>query len=273
MADQVVPGRDPSRAGSGTEAADRVADVLLLFTHGAPSLGVSEIARELSLSKAVVFRILQSLVSRGLLSGDRATRGYQLGPAAVTLGVRAFRDLDMRRAARVPLRRLRDETGETTTLSLRAQGFRVYLDQYESRHEIKMTVEVGRRYPLHAGASSRAILAFLPPETVADVVAAGLPPITSDTITDESVLRRRLAATRASGVAVSRQERQDGAASVAAPVLNIDGDAVGAISVCGPVTRFDRATVKRYTPMVQQAAGEISHALGWNGGEGLTARG
>lgn len=256
-----------SRVAIGTESADRVADVLLLLTEGASSVGVSEVARELSLSKAVVYRILQSLVSRGFVLGDRTTRGYQLGPAAVALGARALRDVNIRRAARGPLQRLRDEAGETTTLSQRLGMFRVYLDQYVSRHEIKMTIEVGRRYPLHAGASSRAILAFLPVETVDEVVAAGLSALTSDTVTDAGVLRERLAATRVSGVAVSRQERQDGAASVAAPVFNIDGDAVGGISLCGPASRFEQPVVDRYAPMVREIATEISRSLGWSGDE------
>lgn len=239
--------------------------MLQLFAQGSTSLGVSEIARQLSLSKAVVYRILQSLVSREFLSGDPVTRVYRLGPAAVALGIRAFRDLDMRRAARQPLQRLRDETGETTTLSQRVQMSRVYLDQYESTHEIKMTVEVGRRYPLHAGASSRAVLAYLPAETVDEVLSAGLPALTSETITTVEQLRRRLATTRNTGVAVSREERQSGAASIAAPVFSLDGDPIGAISVCGPVNRFDRSAIKRYSPMVLATAHEISRSLGWDG--------
>src|SRR5262249_1445924 len=53
-----------ARAHSGTESAARVADVLTLFIAGPAALGVSEISRELGLSKAVVHRILQSLASR-----------------------------------------------------------------------------------------------------------------------------------------------------------------------------------------------------------------
>ena len=76
----------------GTEASARVADVLLQFLGGSPSLGVSAIARELGLSKAVVHRILRSLVDRRLLEVDPETRAYGLGPAAVALGARALRD-------------------------------------------------------------------------------------------------------------------------------------------------------------------------------------
>lgn len=255
------------RAGTtgGTEAAARVADVLALFTTGAAALGVSEIARELGLGKAVVHRILQSLASRSFVEPDPQTRGYRLGPGAVALGARALRDLDLRRAARPVLSALRDQTRETTTLSAPIDGSRVYLDQYESPQEIKMKVELGRPYPLYAGASSRAILAFLPESIQESVIAAGLSPLTSETIGAPEVLRRRLAETRATGYATSRGERQQGAGSVAAPVFGMDGDVAGAISVCGPVSRFDTESVQRYVPLVRRAATEISRALGWTG--------
>ena len=257
------PGEQP--AMTGTEAAARVADVLRMFTNGPAAVGVSEIARELGLSKAVVHRILQSLVSRSFVVVDPATREYRLGPSAVALGVRALRDIDLRRAARPVLRRLRDLTGETTTLSELVASSRVYLDQFESRQEIKMTVELGRPHPLHAGASGRAILAFLPEQTVEQVIESGLPALTPATIRSSGGLRRSLAKVRSGGYATSQGERQHGAGSVAAPVFGIDGDVLGAISVCGPVSRFDAEAVDRYAPMVVAAAAEVSQSLGWDG--------
>ena len=113
----------------GTEAATRVADVLLLFTDGPDSWGVSAIARELGLSKAVVHRILQTLVDRQLLAPNAHTRGYQLGAASAALGARALRESDLRRAAMPVLRRLQTLTGETTTVSALVPDGRVYLDQ------------------------------------------------------------------------------------------------------------------------------------------------
>lgn len=251
-------------AGSGTAATDRVAAVLALFIHGPAGAGVSEIARELSLSKAVVHRILQSLASRGFVTVDPDTREYRLGPAAVALGSRALSDVDLRRAAQPVLRRLRDDTEETTTLSELVDDTRVYLDQFESRQEVKMTVELSRPHPLHAGASSRVILAYLPAERVQRIIDAGLPALTADTIATAGSLRRELAETRRTGCAASHNERQPGASSVASPVFNVDGEVIGSLSVCGPSARFDDAAIARYAPMVMAAAEEVSRALGWD---------
>jgi DNA-binding IclR family transcriptional regulator len=252
--------------GAGTESAGRVADVLLLFTDGPTALGVSQIARQLGLSKAVVHRILQSLTARGITSYEAASRQYQLGPAAAALGARALRDSDLRSAALAVLRRLRDETGETATLTAPIAGGRVYLDQFGSTREIKMTVELGRRFPLHAGSSGKSMLAYLPAGEQELRLAGQLEQLTPDTITDPAALRAELTQIRDLGYATSAGERQPDAASVAAPVFGMSGDVAGAISVCGPRYRVTADFVAQIAPQVVAAAREISRRLGWHAG-------
>lgn len=254
------------REVQGTETAARVADILLLFTDGPSSLGVSAIARRLDLSKAVVHRTLQTLVDRELLVSDPETRTYQLGPATAALGARALRDSKLRSAAMPVLRDLQRATGETTTVSALVPNGRVYLDQVESRSEIKMTVELGRRFPLHAGSSSTCVLAFLPPAAQELVLVGPLEPLTNRTMTDPEALRFQLIQIRRLGFAHSEGERQEGAASVAVPVFGFDGSVLGAISVCGPASRIDSTTRDRWARPLQEAADHVSRALGWRGG-------
>ncbi len=247
---------------SGTASATRVADVLLLFLHEPAGIGITDAARRLGLSKAVVHRILQSLEARAFVRLDGYSRRYVLGPAVSALGAQALRQLDLRSAAMPVLRRLQQETGETTTVSALVGTHRVYLDQVVSLAEIKMTVEIGRAWPLHAGSSSRAILAFAAPELREHVLAGDLPGITPLTITDRATLEADLEQVRARGVAVSRGERQPGAGSLAAPVLGPDGTAVGAISICGPAARFPDEVTAHLIERVIAAADEVSTALG-----------
>lgn len=159
------------------------------------------------------------------------------------------------------LRRLQHETGETTTVSELVGTARVYLDQIPSLKEIKMTVELGRPFPLHAGASSKAILAFAPLELRQLILASPLVALTPKTITRRVELEAELLRVEQAGTAVSFGERQPGAASVAAPVLGIDGHATGAISACGPIDRFGAETVERLRPLVWSAAQEVSEKL------------
>jgi DNA-binding IclR family transcriptional regulator len=251
----------------GTEAAARVADVLMAFTDGPKTLGVTAIARELKLSKAVVHRILNSLVDRKLLTSDPRTREYRLGAAAAALGARALRGSELRSAALPVLRSLQQTTNETVTVSALVPGGRVYLDQVESTREIKMTVELGRRFPLHAGSSSTCILAFMTESEQDSLLHQGnLEMLTSRTVTDPAALQQRLREIRAAGFSWSDGERQEGAGSIAAPVFGFDGEVVGAVSVCGPTARFDASTRERFVPLLLEAAETISRRLGWRGG-------
>ena len=249
-----------ARAGNGTEVASRVGSILALFVAKSGSIGVSEASRELGLSKAVVHRILQSLVTQGLVSADVDRRRYRLGPLAVALGARAYAESDLRRAALPALYALSEQSTETATVSHRIGLSRVYLDQAISDREIRMSVELGRPYPLHGGSSGKAILAFCD-EGTRDAVLDRLTPLTPTTITDRASLEQELAEIRRRGVAISFGERQAGAASVAAPVFGADGLVVGSLSVCGPVDRFTEEVIAGLVELVPAGAGTVTRRL------------
>lgn len=242
----------------GTESADRVADVLLLFARSDDPLGVSKIARSLSLSKAVVHRILQSLISRSLLQIVPGASTYVLGPAAIGLGTKAWSQLDVRSVASPILRRLRDDTRETTTLSVLVGHHRIYLDQYESPQEVKMVVEIGPRFPLHSGASSRSILAHLPQPFVdeaVDQLRIAKPEIEIDEYL------KVLQSVRTKGYAASRNERNTGAAAIAAPFFDTAGNVLGSISSSGPVSRYGEEGHEDHARLVMEAAQAITSLL------------
>lgn len=252
-------------SGGGTTSAARAADVLLEFGRRSSALGVSEIARATGMSKAVAHRILTTFVECGLLLYEPSTRRYLLGPAAATLGARALDVSPLRRMAREALVDLQRVTGETATISGRLPGGRVYLDQVESTQEIKMTVELGRRFDLHSGSSGRIILAYLSDEEQDDLLSRPLERLTSTTIVDPAALRETLRAARARGVCRSTGERQEGAGSVAAPVFGADGSVIGSVSVCGPSYRMTDEACDRYESSLVEAAQRISRALGYRG--------
>jgi DNA-binding IclR family transcriptional regulator len=255
----------PRSVTSGTESAGRVVDVLLKFLNGADALGVSELARDMGVSKAVVHRALKTLSTRDLVQFDAASRQYRLGAGAAALGVRALRDSDLRSSSTPHLGRLHEHTGETVTLSGLIPGGRVYLDQIVSSHEIAMSVEMGRRFPLHAGSSSKCMLAFMSAREVQRILAEPLAALTPVTIVDPAALLQQLELIRQRGFAVSDGERQRDAGSVAAPIFGLVGTVVGAVSVCGPKFRVNDEFVREIAPQVVEAADSISHSLGFPG--------
>lgn len=246
-------------------AVERAADVLLYFTQvGSATLGVTDIAVALGLSKAAVHRLLASLRSRGLIALDEETRRYSLGPAALVLGLACLDRLDVRRIAAAEMNALSAQTQETVTLSVRTGDTRVYVEQVTPAREIIMSVSIGVPFPLHAGASSKAFLAFLPPDEVETYLAHKLPKLTPATVTDARRLRRELKEIRAGGWAKSFEERQSGAASVAAPVFDHAGVPAAVVSVCGPVDRF-RSEVDTCVDRLLAATARMSTQLGFRG--------
>jgi IclR family acetate operon transcriptional repressor len=226
--------------GSQTVAAvERAADILLYFAEvDQPDLGISDIAAGLRISKAAVHRVLASLRSRGLVTADEQTRRYSLGPEALILGLSALQRIDIRPLALVELADLSTETNETATLSIRTGASRVYVDQVTPQRPVIMRVSIGVAYPLHAGSSSKAFLAFLPERDIEHYLQGPLERLTSSTQTGKRALLQELATIRACGWAASVGERQSGAASVAAPLFNAHDDVVAVISLCGPTERF-----------------------------------
>jgi len=252
-----------SESSSGVE---RALDVLRCFGRsGQITLGVTEIADELGLSKAVVHRTLSAFRSRGFLEIEESTHRYRLGPEIVLLGLRYLDQIDVRSLGRQTLNDLVAATNETATLSVRMAWTRVYIDQVTPNRDVKMVVQLGEPFPLHAGASSKALLAFLPAGDQEEYLSAeSLSAMTPHTITDPARLREELEGIRAAGFAVSFSERDASAGSVAAPVFGHEGAPLGVISVSGPVERF-RAEAQAASQALLAAVHELSRRLGYRG--------
>lgn len=254
------------KQGQTVVSIDRAADVLTLFGGSPdPTLGVTEIANALGLSKAVVYRILSSFRAKGFVELDEATRRYSLGPAVLHLGLAYMNRMDIQRLARPELEKLSRETDETATLSLRTGWTRVYVDQVNPERDVKMVVPIGLQMPLHAGASSKAFLAFLDADEQEEYLSRELDKLTSKTVTNPKTLRAQLRAIRDLGYAASLGERMEGAGSVAAPVFGHDGTPVAVISVCGPVERF-KDEADDAASLLLEATARLSRQLGHRAG-------
>ncbi|MEM8825287.1 MAG: IclR family transcriptional regulator C-terminal domain-containing protein, partial [Pseudomonadota bacterium] len=85
---------------------------------------------------------------------------------------------------------------------------------------------------------------------------------TAATVTDPAALRTRLETIRADGFNISVDDLDEGAFSIAAPILNATGEVIAAISVAGAIARYDEIRRARYLATVRAAAEEISAKLG-----------
>lgn len=226
--------------------------VLSAFSYEEPVLGVSELARRLGIGKSTVHRILATLAADGFVERTPDDR-YRLSIKLYELGQQVAASNELRERAHPVLEQLRNESGETAHLAVLAGTDVVYLDRLESPHMLHLMTRIGRRRAAHATSSGKCLLAFGPPAAVSTVIAGGLPRLGPRTITSPTLLRRALAEVRARGYAVSVEESAPGVVSVAAPIFDVTGACVAAMSVAGPISRMPPESLERFARLVLSA--------------------
>jgi IclR family acetate operon transcriptional repressor len=246
------------------QVLDRTFAILDLFDEERPEWTATEVARTLELPVPTTHRILMALKQRGYVSQHEETKRFRLGVGALHLGDRAHAAVDLRSLSLPVLKRLSRETGETALLTVVAPGGSrgVCLERVETAQPLRLSVQPGRRVPLHAGASQKALLAFLPSDAVDRVLSQPLERLCEHTIVEPRQLRAELTGIRDRGWADSNEETNLGGRGIALPVLSERGDVVCAIGIAGPSARLDDARIASQFPTVVSAAQEISSALG-----------
>lgn len=147
--------------------------VLELLGVGGGGLSVEDIVSRSGLSREMVGRILAELAGFGLVV-PCSDGTYALARRLLGLASRVGWVESLQLAARPPLTRLRDESGETSSLLLEDSGQALYLDQVESRHELRCRGWIGRRVPLEGTSVGAAFDDPSRPHIVADAVEAGI---------------------------------------------------------------------------------------------------
>jgi DNA-binding IclR family transcriptional regulator len=236
--------------------------VLELFSGTSPDWSVTDIGRTLDLPVATTHRIVRSLTAHGYLRRTARAR-YRLDSAALELGVTAVHTLDIRAAVHPTLAELAADCGETVLLSVydERRSCARCIDRIEARHPLRLSLDIGECTPLHAGATSKAVLAALDQAIIEDVLAHPLEKVGPKTIRDPGRLRAELQRVRDRGWAYSAEENDGGAWGVAAPILTLGGHLVGAIGIAAPTVRHSREAAERLGLLTMQAAERAARAL------------
>lgn len=224
-------------------------DILLCFTD-AVDLSLTEIAGRVGLHKSTVHRLLASLEGKNFIVRDPNTEKYRLGFRIWELSANRSRSDDPAVMLLPEMERLRDELGETISLYVRDGKERIRIQAVQSNREIRRVAPVGVRLPLYAGAASKILLAYEEPQIWEELIASEEWPDE----TDLGKYREQLLQIRRSGFATSIEEREQGAAAVAAPVLNRSHKLIAALSVSGPSSRFRENRMQQAAPSVMEAA-------------------
>jgi IclR family transcriptional regulator, KDG regulon repressor len=224
---------------------------------------INEIATALGVHPSTALRLLHTLRKHGFVR-ELDNHHYRLGPATFRLGFKALEEIDLRSVARPFMDELSDKTGETVHLGVLTGNDVVYIEKVEAKHPVRMYSRIGAIAPLHCTGVAKAILSFLPPDHFSRVIGNGeLQRFTDHTLTTTEALQADLTVSRERGFALDDEEHETGIHCVAAPILSGDGKVLGALSVSGPTSRIDKATLMDFAPAVKEAAKETSEEFGW----------
>ncbi len=237
-------------------AVERALDVLLCFTEKR-ELGLTEISAMSGLHKSTVHRLLASLESKGFIvrisNSDKYKLGFRIWELAASLD-----QSDNPALLLLPeMEKLRDIIGETVTLYIRDGLERVRIQAVQSTQAIRRVAEVGARLPLYVGASSKVLLAFASEEVLHSVMNDPRWPAS----VDRSLYLEQVAEIRETGYATSIEEREPGAAAVAAPIIDRSGELAAALSVSGPANRFTLERMQEIAPIVMESARVMGRML------------
>lgn len=215
----------------------RALQVLDTFMGDQRAMSLSELARQVALPKSTVFRIVNQLTESGYLV--RVGRNYQLSSHVFRLGNSAALpdQCSLREVAAPHLAGLFQHTGFGVNLAVLDGPTEVlYLDSIRGVRIPTAPFRIGATLPAMITALGKVMIAH--GGDVREALAAGWPRRTPYTVMGHGLMTEQLRKARQTGVAFDRQEAVVGLVCVAAAVLDGDGQAIGAVSACGPVGRF-----------------------------------
>lgn len=247
---------------NGTQCIHRSMGILRLLA-GAPADGMKliDIAAALELPHPTAHRILKALEEEGIVSRVRSTRRYIIGAEAAWLGLPAVQRFPIASISAPTLDRLSDSVGDSVFLAVRSLYDSVYVDRRFGSYPIQATrLSLGARRPLGVTVASRAMMGFMGTAKTQDILARNRSLYSIYRLDEETVIEDAARARKQGWLfagSLTNRER----AVLSAPILDLVGAPIAAISVIGSLNRLRSTRIERIAPMLKAAVREISENL------------
>lgn len=237
--------------------------VLDLFSFKQPEWGVSEVAKTLSLPKSTVSDIMASLAEQRFLKRIQGGR-YQLGWRLFELNQVLLDNTEFCIEARLAMQELVERWGETTHLAVLDNDQVLYVEKLQATPAVQILLSrVGGRLPAHCSAVGKVLLAHREQQKVNELLEAQeMRAFTPNTITTLDKLRQELEQVRRQDYAYDHEEVALGLCCVAAPIYDLEGKVIAAISISVPAYRF-YSQQENYTAIILKTSRRISENLGY----------
>ncbi|MDR1794860.1 MAG: IclR family transcriptional regulator [Erysipelotrichaceae bacterium] len=234
------------------------------------SMSLSELSDKVKIAKSTLHGLLSTLVNIGYIDQESDSGYYKLGVELFELGSQISSTWNEKNLAKSWMRRLAEEVNETVHLAMLSNGEVLYVDKMESTQSIRIETAPGVKLPAHCTGLGKVLLAYQPKKEFEHILdSKGMKAYTAKTITNRRLLERELAEIRQNGVGMDDQEFLDGLRCVAAPIFDVNGRILFALSISGPLFRMSNDALENYRMKIKNIGMEISEKLGYRSQKGL----
>ena len=228
------------------KAVERSFEIVDLLATSDAS-GATDIAERLDIPISTVHDHLQTLTDLGYLIKQEGR--YRVSTRFLEIGSQRKYNMDFFQTAKPELQKLARQTGEHANLMIEEDSRGVILHTESGEDAVKLLSPPGTRLHFHTTAVGKAILAYLPEQTVEEILDRfGLPVMTENTITERAELFEELDRIRERGYATDREEKVKGFHGVGVPILDYEDEVLGAIGVYGPSERIRGERLEKEIP-------------------------
>jgi DNA-binding IclR family transcriptional regulator len=245
-----------------SQSLDRALTLLGALAEGPKTL--DQLAETIGVHKSTVLRLLRTLESHRFVQRE-GVRYYRLGTALFDLAHRSLEDRDVRRSVEPALRELNALTGHTVHLASYEDGEVVYIDKFESRHQVRMYSRIGKRAALHCTAVAKVLVSAFPDARRREIAASiDYVKKTENTILTPDAYLAELTTVATRGYAIDNSEHEDFIHCIAAPIRGARGEVLAAMSLSVPQVLLDLDGLLALVPDLLRAAEKASAECGYH---------
>ena len=248
---------------AGSRSVRRALDIFELMLFRGEPLSVVDIVTTLRIPKSTAYELVRTLSQAGYVDRAGQSGGLFLGRKLFELGMAYRNQIDLLKEGSQIVEELRDATGETVQLSVLENAMMLVLVKEEGSQSIRIISRIGSRVPVNWAAAGRLLVSDLDDAALKELLRKTIRQSpTNRAVTDVAKLIGQIRRFRRQGYGTEINEANQHAGCVAAPVIDLSGRCVAAISVVVPEQRLGRDNRKRLIHSVCDAANRLSRRLG-----------
>jgi DNA-binding IclR family transcriptional regulator len=276
IADPVPPDAEPTRAG--IQSVEVGFELLNALSMAPGALMLRDLAAAAGMSAAKAHRYLVSFQRMGLVIQDPLSTRYDLGPAALRIGLASLARVDAVRLARERMDGLLTETGHTLAIAVWGNQGPTMVHWVEAPQSVPVTLRLGDVMPLLTSATGRCFAAFMARNErdaqriepmvreelahLKDLPRSGLPLV--DVPRNATEVQTMLEDTRRRGLARVVHSLLPGVGGFCAPVFDAQGRLALGLVVLGSVatldTDWDGVPATALMRCARQLSADLGHA-------------